>query len=175
MPTNILGYDMLENEWIGLPVPNIEPIHWRKLPLEDLVLPDETKRVVRAIVTIRASSIKTKRDQRMRNGFDIIPGKRNGLIMLFHGSPRTGKTLIAESIAEIAEMPLYRLHVETLVLIRIRWRITCDWRLSYDDAGTVCFFSMKQTSSSRSAVLPIFKGTALCQSSSVCLNITKEF
>jgi MoxR-like ATPase len=40
----------------------------------------------------------------MRNGFDIIPGKRNGLIMLFHGFPGTGKTLIVESIAEIAEM-----------------------------------------------------------------------
>jgi hypothetical protein len=104
MPTKILGYDMLEKEWIGLPVPNIEPIHQRKLPFEDLVLSDETKRLVRTMVTIRASSIKTKWDQRMRNGFDIIPGKRNGLIMLFHGFPGTGKTLIVESIAEIAEM-----------------------------------------------------------------------
>jgi SpoVK/Ycf46/Vps4 family AAA+-type ATPase len=38
---------------------------------------------------------------------DIIAGKGNGLIMLLHGGPGTGKTLTAESVAEIAEMPLY--------------------------------------------------------------------
>jgi hypothetical protein len=107
MPTKIPGYDMLEKEWVRVPVPNIEPVHWKKLPFENLVLPDETKRLVRAMVTVRASSIKTKQDQRMRTSFDIIPGKGNGLIMLFHGSPGTGKTLTAESVAEIAEMPLY--------------------------------------------------------------------
>jgi hypothetical protein len=107
MPTTIPGYDVLEKEWVRLPVPNIEPVHWKKLPFENLVLPDETKRLVRAMVTVRASSIKTKRDQRMQTSFDIIPGKGNGLIMLFHGSPGTGKTLTAESVAEIAEMPLY--------------------------------------------------------------------
>lgn len=58
---------------------------------------------------------------------DIIAGKGNGLIILLHGSPGTGKTLTAErceppfskylevaltsclsSVAEIAEKPLYR-------------------------------------------------------------------
>ncbi|KAF2178654.1 P-loop containing nucleoside triphosphate hydrolase protein [Zopfia rhizophila CBS 207.26] len=108
MPTKIPGYDLLEKEWINLPVPNITPIRWSKQPFEDLVLPEETKRLVRAMVTVRASSIKTKREeQRLRADFDIIPGKGNGLIMLFHGSPGTGKTLTAESVAEIAEMPLY--------------------------------------------------------------------
>jgi SpoVK/Ycf46/Vps4 family AAA+-type ATPase len=38
---------------------------------------------------------------------DLIAGKGNGLIMLLHGSPGTGKTLTAESVAEMAEMPLY--------------------------------------------------------------------
>lgn len=38
---------------------------------------------------------------------DLIAGKGNGLIMLLHGGPGTGKTLTAESVAEIAEMPLY--------------------------------------------------------------------
>lgn len=35
-------------------------------------------------------------------------GKGNGLTMLLHGSSGTGKTLTTESIAEIAETPLYR-------------------------------------------------------------------
>ena len=108
MPTEIPGYDLLEKEWINLPVSNITPIRWSEQPFEDLVLPEETKRLVRAMVTVRASSIKTKREEQgLRAEFDIIPGKGNGLIMLFHGSPGTGKTLTAESVAEIAEMPLY--------------------------------------------------------------------
>ncbi|KAJ4297912.1 hypothetical protein N0V90_005811 [Kalmusia sp. IMI 367209] len=108
MPNKIPGYDFLEKEWIPLPVSKITPIRWNKQPFEDLVLSEETKRLVRAMVTVRASSIKMKREQqRLRAGFDIISGKGNGLIMLFHGSPGTGKTLTAESVAEIAEMPLY--------------------------------------------------------------------
>ena len=108
MPTEIPGYHLLEKEWVNLPVSDIQPIRWNKQPFEDLVLPEETKRLVKAMVKIRASSIKTKREQEiLSSDFDIIPGKGNGLVMLFHGSPGTGKTLTAESVAEIAEMPLY--------------------------------------------------------------------
>ncbi|KAF6781543.1 AAA family ATPase [Colletotrichum sojae] len=39
---------------------------------------------------------------------DVIAGKGNGLIILLHGSPGTGKTLTAERVAEIAKKPLYR-------------------------------------------------------------------
>ncbi|KAJ4237553.1 hypothetical protein NW757_013254 [Fusarium falciforme] len=39
---------------------------------------------------------------------DVIEGKGNGLIILLHGGPGTGKTLTAESVAELAEKPLYR-------------------------------------------------------------------
>lgn len=104
MPTKLPGYDFLEKEWVNLSVSNIKSIRWNKQPYEDLVLPEGTKHLVKALVTIRASSIKKKKEDA---NFDIISGKGNGLIMLFHGSPGTGKTLTAESVAEIAEMPLY--------------------------------------------------------------------
>ncbi|KAJ9623984.1 hypothetical protein H2203_005431 [Taxawa tesnikishii (nom. ined.)] len=38
----------------------------------------------------------------------MIEGKGQGLIILLHGAPGTGKTLTAESVAELAEKPLYR-------------------------------------------------------------------
>lgn len=40
-------------------------------------------------------------------GTDLIENKGNGLILLLHGSPGTGKTYTAESVAEIAKKPLY--------------------------------------------------------------------
>ena len=42
------------------------------------------------------------------NGADLIENKGAGLIMLLHGGPGTGKTFTAESVAEIAEKPLFR-------------------------------------------------------------------
>ncbi|KAF5013004.1 hypothetical protein FDECE_951 [Fusarium decemcellulare] len=39
---------------------------------------------------------------------DLIQGKGNGLFILIHGGPGTGKTLTAESVAEITKKPLYR-------------------------------------------------------------------
>ena len=41
-------------------------------------------------------------------GTDFMDGKGEGLIVLLHGGPGTGKTLTAESIAELVERPLYR-------------------------------------------------------------------
>jgi hypothetical protein len=109
MPEMIPGYDFLEKEWVWLPVSNITPVVWNKQPFDDLVLPEDTKHLVKAMVAVRASTIKSSRDNNRESytSFDIIPKKGNGLIMLFHGSPGTGKTLTAESVAEIAEMPLY--------------------------------------------------------------------
>lgn len=39
---------------------------------------------------------------------DVISGKGNGLILLLHGAPGTGKTFTAEGVAEFAEKPLFR-------------------------------------------------------------------
>jgi replication-associated recombination protein RarA len=39
---------------------------------------------------------------------DLIPSKGNGLIMLLHGGPGTGKTLTSEIVAEVAKKPPYR-------------------------------------------------------------------
>lgn len=41
-------------------------------------------------------------------GTDLIAGKGNGLIVLLHGGPGTGKTFTAERVAEFAKKPLYR-------------------------------------------------------------------
>lgn len=56
------------------------------------------KEMILALVTNQIAS---------ESSTDLIENKGNGLIMLLHGSPGTGKTYTAESVAEIARKPLY--------------------------------------------------------------------
>ncbi|TEA19766.1 ATPase family AAA domain-containing protein 3B [Colletotrichum sidae] len=99
MPSTIYGFDLEKKKWVELEVENFHPIAWNKKAFERLVLDQQTKEMIRALIDVQATA--TKMD-------DIITGKGNGLIVLLHGSPGTGKTLTAETVAEIAEKPLYR-------------------------------------------------------------------
>jgi SpoVK/Ycf46/Vps4 family AAA+-type ATPase len=66
-----------------------------------LVLNEDKKDLVRALVTVHIEKSHTIQT-------DFMGGKGEGLIILLHGGPGTGKTLTAESIAELVERPLYR-------------------------------------------------------------------
>lgn len=102
---------------VTLNVEQFHPVNWNKKAFDQLVLDTKTKELITALIDVQTSDNK-KMD-------DIITGKGNGLIILLHGSPGTGKTLTAErsvfrlrkashisnrspSVAEIAEKPLYR-------------------------------------------------------------------
>ena len=95
---------------VTLFVEKVGPVTWNKDAFERLVLPKKTKDLVKALVMVRTSTLGEKQGMGLagkRKRDDLIAGKGNGLIMLLHGGPGTGKTLTAESVAEIAEMPLY--------------------------------------------------------------------
>lgn len=68
-------------------VQNLLPVDWNKKAFERLVLEPRTKEMIYALVDVQARAVKMD---------DIITGKGNGLIVLLHGSPGTGKTLTAE-------------------------------------------------------------------------------
>ena len=57
--------------------------------------------MVKALVTVHIQKESVGKN-------DFMDGKGEGLIVLLHGGPGTGKTLTAESIAELVERPLYR-------------------------------------------------------------------
>ena len=81
---------------VELSVPNVHPIRWNKAAFERLVLPSKTKELVKALVMVRASMTGNSHEVVKGNQTnDIVAGKGNGLVMLFHGSPGTGKTLTA--------------------------------------------------------------------------------
>ncbi|KAH7010301.1 P-loop containing nucleoside triphosphate hydrolase protein [Ilyonectria destructans] len=99
LPSTTFGFNMREKKWVSLNIKDIHSIKWNKMAFERLVLDDNRKQLIHALVDVHTSVKKMD---------DIIAGKGNGLIVLLHGSPGTGKTLTAESVAEIAAKPLYR-------------------------------------------------------------------
>jgi SpoVK/Ycf46/Vps4 family AAA+-type ATPase len=84
-----------------LSVEEVHGIDWNKGAFDRLVLKEQIKELIKALITAHMASSNS-------NTPDIIEGKGNGLIILLHGGPVTGKTLTAESVAELAEKPLYR-------------------------------------------------------------------
>ena len=80
-------------------VHELQPVQFREKAFKRLVIKDEYKKLITAMV--QAYMLE-------RPGFsDIVTGKGRGLIVLLHGPPGTGKTLTAECLAEKQQRPLY--------------------------------------------------------------------
>lgn len=90
---------LLTKHLADLDVDRIRDVTWNREAFESLAIGDEEKELIQALVTKQIAPSK---------GTDIIADKGSGLIMLLHGGPGTGKTFTAESIADFARKPLYR-------------------------------------------------------------------
>lgn len=90
---------MLTRLSADLIVDHIRDVLWNTKAFDNLAIDDDAKELIQALVTKQIAVSK---------GTDIIADKGNGLIMLLHGGPGTGKTFTAESIADLARKPLYR-------------------------------------------------------------------
>ena len=99
LPRTINGFNMQNKKWEELQVARISEVSWNKEAFESLVVEPTTKTLIKALVMQQLEREK---------GTDLIAGKGQGLIVLLHGGPGTGKTFTAETVAEIAEKPLYR-------------------------------------------------------------------
>ncbi|KAI0198305.1 hypothetical protein F4808DRAFT_472922 [Astrocystis sublimbata] len=110
LPSTLIGYNLRLKKWVNVEVDRIQEIDWNKKAFESLVVDDETKHLVKALISNQIQAEKST---------DLMSGKGNGLIVLLHGGPGTGKTFTAETyatqnqpiyatVAEIAEKPLYR-------------------------------------------------------------------
>lgn len=70
---------------------------------EDLVIPEEYKRIVKSLVKSHTLGLPNTNSQQV----DLIRGKGKGLVILLHGVPGVGKTSTAESVAAFAGKPLF--------------------------------------------------------------------
>lgn len=96
----VLGFAFSEKLWLEFSISGISDIDWNVDAFDSLVLPENQKSIVKALVeshTFRAA----------QNIDDVIQGKGKGLVAVLHGPPGTGKTLTAEGIAELLKRPLY--------------------------------------------------------------------
>lgn len=106
LPSTVYGFNFQDKKWgmvdvdmgkdsylnadkcaVDLDVDKFHPVSWNKDAFKRLVLEEKTKEMIYALVDIQTATKKMD---------DIITGKGNGLIVLLHGSPGTGKTLTAE-------------------------------------------------------------------------------
>eukprot|EP01088_Endostelium_zonatum_P016653 TRINITY_DN458_c0_g1_i1.p1 TRINITY_DN458_c0_g1~~TRINITY_DN458_c0_g1_i1.p1 ORF type:complete len:673 (-),score=224.38 TRINITY_DN458_c0_g1_i1:70-2088(-) len=99
----ILGFSFVAKKWGELAVSQLGEVVFDDQAYGRLVLPAEQKLLIKALV------------QNCDHTFnDIITGKGGGCIFLLHGHPGVGKTLTAESIAELLHRPLYSVSVGEL-------------------------------------------------------------
>ncbi|TAQ88832.1 hypothetical protein B7494_g2824 [Chlorociboria aeruginascens] len=94
----VKGYSLKNRKWRDLEVDRIAEVVWNKEVFDSIVLDRKMKGLIQALISNRIEVEKST---------DLMNGKGNGSILLFQGGPGTGKTLTAESVAEIAEKPLY--------------------------------------------------------------------
>ncbi len=99
----LYGFSMSVKQWGRMAVSGLSDIEFRTDAFEKLVLPEEDKALVKAIVQDDSGDFS-----------DLIDGKGGGSIFLLHGPPGQGKTLTAEAIAEELQRPLYSISVGEL-------------------------------------------------------------
>jgi hypothetical protein len=99
----LYGFSLSAKQWGRMAVSGLSDIAFRTDAFEKLVLPEEDKELVKAIVQDEGGDFS-----------DLIDGKGGGSIFLLHGPPGQGKTLTAEAIAEELQRPLYSISVGEL-------------------------------------------------------------
>ncbi|KAI1844714.1 hypothetical protein JX266_009170 [Neoarthrinium moseri] len=95
----VRGFCLKAKEWATFSIDMVKDIQWSHEAFNQLVLPEDYKKIIWAFVDTQLSG---------SDDFDdIVRGKGRGVVMLLSGEPGTGKTLTSESVADAMKKPLY--------------------------------------------------------------------
>jgi SpoVK/Ycf46/Vps4 family AAA+-type ATPase len=96
------GYSLKDKEWLMFHLEMTKDIEWDDDAFKSLVLPQEQENLKDVILAV------AKAQSKKLDAFDdVVQGKGRGIIMQLAGPPGVGKTLTAESVAEVMKVPLY--------------------------------------------------------------------
>ncbi|MCJ1404451.1 hypothetical protein MMC11_007676 [Xylographa trunciseda] len=104
-PPFTLGYALDRKVWCRLFIDNLQSINWLPNPMDDLILPDMQKRILRALVRSHIFPAQARDEWGL---------KGKGLVILLHGTPGSGKTLTAETAAEYTHKALLKISLSEL-------------------------------------------------------------
>ncbi|RSL75681.1 hypothetical protein CEP51_010650 [Fusarium floridanum] len=103
----IPGFILGDRRWGHLDLANLKQLHTDKDAFKYLVLDDEVKLTVKALIGKFATDLGAGKISPWGN--DFVKNKGEGRIFLLHGAPGVGKTCTAECIAELTNRPLIAL------------------------------------------------------------------
>jgi hypothetical protein len=100
--STLRGYSLKEKRWLEFNLDSVKEIVWDSQAFDTLVLPHGQQDLKMLILAF------AKAQSKQVDSFDdVVQGKGRGIIMQLSGPPGVGKTLTAESVAEVMKVPLY--------------------------------------------------------------------
>ncbi|KAI0138555.1 P-loop containing nucleoside triphosphate hydrolase protein [Hypoxylon sp. NC0597] len=95
----VRGYCFKIKKWVTFHIENIKEIQWHDGAFDSLVLAEDYKRLINALLSGHIDN-KDRFD-------DVIEGKGQGVSILLEGPAGAGKTLTVEAVSEKLRRPLY--------------------------------------------------------------------
>ncbi|KAE8354560.1 P-loop containing nucleoside triphosphate hydrolase protein [Aspergillus coremiiformis] len=105
------GYSLADKEWLEFNVDGVKDIVWDPQAFTSLVLPPELQSFKTLILGIADAQLRQRKDVD-----DSVQAKGRGFIVQLSGPPGVGKTLTAESLAQLMRVPLFILSASELLM-----------------------------------------------------------